>query len=136
MELTLQACPNVAGRRVEVINFGVSRFSTGREQIMLRKRVWQYSPDVILLLFTTGNDVKENSRALYKEYVGPALPYFVYRNGELILDDSLLKVRDRSLKFPLQQSFLGGFVNWGRNHLRLFGFVDKVIFAYQTTRPQ
>ena len=78
--------------KVAVLNFGVSGFSTARELILLQKRVWQYSPDVIVLLVTTSNDVKDNSRTL-NQYSGQPLPYFVYRDGKLILDDSLLAAR-------------------------------------------
>src|SRR5215210_1944865 len=54
-ERSLQGCRALGGRRAEVINFGVSGFSTAHELITLRRRVWQYAPDVILLLVTTAN---------------------------------------------------------------------------------
>ena len=65
---------NAAGlrRKIEVLNFGVSGFSTARELILLRQRVWQYSPDIVLLLVTTRNDVRDNSRAVEK----PEIPKF------------------------------------------------------------
>src|SRR5205085_10600002 len=63
-EQRLQGCEAIGGRRVEVINFGVSGFSTARELITLRRRVWQYSPDIVVLLVTTSNDVRDNSRRL------------------------------------------------------------------------
>ncbi|MFN2509830.1 MAG: SGNH/GDSL hydrolase family protein [Pyrinomonadaceae bacterium] len=97
MERQVQGCPQVAGTKVEILNFGVSGFSTARELILLQNRVWQYSPDVIVLLFTTGNDVRDNSRTLNK-YASLSL-YFVFRDGKLILDDTFLAARNRSLKF-------------------------------------
>jgi hypothetical protein len=39
-EQRLQDCAALGGRRVEMINFGVSGFSTARELITLRRRVW------------------------------------------------------------------------------------------------
>src|ERR1044071_5818088 len=47
MERRLQDCPSLGGRRVEVINFGVSGYGTAQELITLRERVWEYSPDVV-----------------------------------------------------------------------------------------
>src|SRR5688572_15479505 len=35
-------------RKIEVINFGVSGYSTAQQLITLRERVWAYSPDVVL----------------------------------------------------------------------------------------
>jgi hypothetical protein len=131
MEQRLQGCKAFNGQKVEVINFGVSGFSTTRELITLRQRVWQYSPDIVLLLVTTANDIKDNSQLLSEEYAGLPLPYFVYKNGELVLDDSLLKVRNESWKFRLQKSFLGRSLNWLRDHSRVIGLLDKARAAFQ-----
>jgi hypothetical protein len=80
----LQKCDNLRGRKVEVINFGVSGFGTTQELLTLRHRVWKYSPDVVLLAFTTGNDVSDNSRKLKKIDYNP---YYVYKGNKLVLDD-------------------------------------------------
>jgi hypothetical protein len=80
-----RACRALAGKRVEALNFGVSGYGTAQELITLRHKVWKYSPDAVLLLFTTGNDVRNNSKALQQD---PTVPYFVYRNGTLVLDNS------------------------------------------------
>jgi len=130
-EQRLQGCGALGGRRVEVINFGVSGFSTARELILLRRRVWQYSPDVVLLLMTTGNDIRDNSQILSREYAGHPLPYFVYADGALVLDDSLLKRRNESLKFRLQQSSLGRSLDWLREHVRLIGLVDQARVSFR-----
>ena len=84
MEKALQRCDNLRGRNIEVINFGVSGFGTTQELLMLRYKVWKYSPDVVLLEFTTGNDVSDNSKALKQvDYH----PYHVYQGDKLVLDD-------------------------------------------------
>jgi len=84
MEQRLGGCNALAGREVEVINFGVSGYGTAQELITLRHRVWDYQPDLVLLAVTTSNDIADNSRALK----GDDIPYFVIRNGELVLDES------------------------------------------------
>jgi hypothetical protein len=137
MERRLQDCARSkelkagsAQTKVEVLNFGVSGFSTARELILLRQRVWQYSPNIVLLLVTTRNDIRDNARAL-DPYANSGLPYFVYREGSLTLDDSSLQVRNRSFYFRLQQSFIGKSINWLRDHLRLVGLIDSAREAYQ-----
>jgi hypothetical protein len=133
-EKRLEGCATFGGRKVEVINFGVSGFSTARELITLRRRVWQYSPDIVILLMTTGNDIRDNSLLLSREYAGLPLPYFIYKDDTLVLDDSLLRRRNESLKFHLQESFLGGALGWSKNNVRLLGLIDKARSAFQTNK--
>jgi hypothetical protein len=116
------------GKKVEVINFGVSGFSTARELIMLRQRVWQFNPDVVLLLFTPGNDVKDNSRAL-TGYAEP-LPYFVLQNGSLVLDDSALQEREKHMLFRLQRSVVGDAWDWIRVRSRVLGLIYTARESY------
>ncbi len=85
LERELANCPSVGEQTVEVINFGVSGYGTGAELLTLRHRAWDYAPDIILLAFVTGNDIRNNSRSLQKN---PRKPYFVYEAGQLILDNS------------------------------------------------
>src|SRR5258708_36016719 len=53
----LPKCPAIHGKRVEVMNFGVQGYGPAQELILLRDRVWQYSPDIVVLAFYTSNDV-------------------------------------------------------------------------------
>jgi len=134
IEERLQQCPRTAGTKVEVMNFGVSGFSTARELILLQKRVWQYSPDLIVLLVTVANDIKDNSAALSK-YKRLPLPYFVFRDGKLVLDDSLVSARNGTFTFRLQRSSLGRSFNWLQNHSRVLGLIYTVREANQLSRP-
>lgn len=131
LERRLQECPQAGGSKVEVLSFGVSGFSTARELILLRKQIWQYSPDVVVLQVTTGNDVRDNSRTL-NVYPNLPLPYFVFQDGKLTLDDSLLAAQNRSLKFRLQRSFIGKAFSWVQNNLRLLGLIYAAREAYQS----
>ena len=74
-------------RAVEVINFGVSGYGTAQQLQTLRYQVRDYAPDLVLLAFFSGNDIRNNHPALNRE---PGVPYFVYQDGELVLDDSYL----------------------------------------------
>src|SRR5213075_647566 len=85
LQQQLKDCPAFAGKEVEIINFGVSGYGTGQELMTLRQKVWDYSPDVVILVICTSNDMRDNYRQLSKT---EQVPYFIYRNGELIYDDS------------------------------------------------
>jgi len=87
LERKLGNCEAVKGRKkVEVINFGVQGYGTAQELIMLRKKVWDYSPDIVILAFFIGNDVINNSPKLeYARY----RPFFAYdASGKLVPDMS------------------------------------------------
>lgn len=79
-----QTCP-LPGRRIEVINFGVSGFGTAREIQMFRHKAAAYGPDLVFLLFFFGNDLYNNVRALDPSDM---IPYFVLKDGRPELDDS------------------------------------------------
>lgn len=103
LERELGGCEAFGGRRVEVLNFGVSGYGTAQELLMLRERVWRYQPDVVLLAFVTGNDVRNNSRELQGS---SGRPYFALEGDELVLDDRFARkweVRWRS--HPLGRAF-------------------------------
>jgi hypothetical protein len=87
-----------------------------------RQKVWDYSPDIVLLAFTTYNDIYDNSRALSKT---PDVPFFTYRNGELVCDDSF---RDSSA-YQWSGSKLSRLGRWFHDHLRLVQLVHYAQFA-------
>src|SRR5712672_2211665 len=90
LERKLQECDAFPGKKVEVINFGVSGYGTGQELLTLQQRVWDYSPDLVVLAFTTYNDIYDNSRALSRT---EEVPYFVYRDRALSYDTSFRNSR-------------------------------------------
>ncbi len=85
LQQQLEACDQFKGKHVEIINFGVSGFGTAQELITLRQQVWQYSPDMVMLLLTTNNDISDNVRSLKKT---DQIPYFFYQGDQLVEDDS------------------------------------------------
>ncbi|MEP6687657.1 MAG: SGNH/GDSL hydrolase family protein [Gemmatimonadales bacterium] len=76
------------GAPVEVLNFGVGGYGTTQELLTLRAQVWKYTPDLVLLAVTTGNDITDNYRPLSQDSYRP---YYVYRGQELVLDTSFLE---------------------------------------------
>lgn len=129
LQKQLQTCGAVAGRTVEVINFGVSGYGTAQEFITLRHEVWQYSPDLVLLAVTTNNDISDNSRALKKT---DQIPYFVWRDDKLVEDDSFLQTRS----FQSKHSALGRLGGWFRDHLRFVQAIQHAAFAIRVMRAE
>lgn len=84
MERELSRCPALDGLEVDAMNFGVAGFGTAQQYQLLRKRVWPFEPDFVLLGFLSGNDITDNSFALSRN---PMRPYFLLRDGRLRLQD-------------------------------------------------
>lgn len=85
LERELRECRFAGAERIEVLNFGVSGFGTAQELELLRHYAWQYEPDIVLLAFVTGNDLRDNSRRLAPDAVRP---YYVPVGEGLELDRS------------------------------------------------
>lgn len=89
LEKELGGCQRLAGRKVEVMNFGVSSYGTAQELLTLRHRVWDYSPDFVILAFCTENDVSESSPVLSGERQGNWRgPFFKLSGDALVVDYS------------------------------------------------
>jgi len=82
----LAACGFQRGKTLEVLNFGVSGYGTAQEYLMLESTAMRYQPDLVLLQFTNGNDVRNNSFALEPEKERPF--FMLGDDGELRLDES------------------------------------------------
>jgi hypothetical protein len=82
----LQQCGFAPGKTIEALNFGISGYGTAQEYLMLESTALGYRPDLVLLQFTNGNDVRNNSPALEEE---KDRPFFVAgADGRLALDAS------------------------------------------------
>ena len=51
--------PDPPGARVEIVNAGVSGWGTDNALLFFQTEGWRYRPDVVMLVFNTGNDVFE-----------------------------------------------------------------------------
>jgi hypothetical protein len=93
LERRLQSCPWLSRRPVEVLNFGVSGYSTTQELLTYEKFARKYRPDIVLLAFFIGNDLRENVRSLTE--AGPPIgilrPFHTVSGDALVLDNSFLK---------------------------------------------
>jgi hypothetical protein len=98
----LAACGFQPGKRFEMLNFGVSGYGTAQEYVALETRALRYRPDLVLLQFTNGNDVKDNSFALTEENNRPF--FMLDAQGRLRIDDSFASAPGfrRHLSLPFQ----------------------------------
>jgi hypothetical protein len=87
LERELKSCKAFGNRDVEIVNFGVSGYGTAQQLLTFRHRVAAYSPDVTVLAFYAGNDVRNNSKELEPVKLRP---FFNVHNDSLVLDNSFL----------------------------------------------
>jgi hypothetical protein len=105
------------GPPIQVINAGAVGYSTTQEYLLLQHEGLRYQPDVVVLLFFSGNDVSDNSPALDFPPVRPIKPYFaVDQNGALRQLPFAPPDLSARLPGPLQQ--------WLRQESLLFGKLD------------
>jgi hypothetical protein len=106
------------GRPVEVLNFGEGGYGTTQEYLTLQHEVWKYSPDVVVLAVTTGNDISDNSRRLRR---GNYVPYQVFQGDHLVLDTSFVMARDYRSRTLWTRRMLGVV-----KHSRLAQLINRV----------
>lgn len=82
LQESLNTCSAIS-KTVEVLNFGISGFSNVQELLSYRHRARNFEPDIVLLVFHSANDLRNNYRKLERF---PFAPYGEFRNGELHLD--------------------------------------------------
>ena len=65
-EHALGGCNGLSRKRVQVMDFGTDAYGTAQELVTLRRHVWQYSPDLVVLAFflaTTSATTRPSWRA-------------------------------------------------------------------------
>jgi hypothetical protein len=127
MEREVARCLPASYRRVEVLNFGVSGYGTGQELLMLREKVWDYDPDLVLLAFLPANDVRNNSRALEPQ---DQRPFFELQDDELVLDNAFRQDPDWE---RMHRSGWVRFKDWVIRHVELAALVYQ--FRHRPAAP-
>jgi hypothetical protein len=117
LERGLNSCNAFGNMRAEVMNFGVSGYGTAQELLLFQKHVSEYSPDIVVLAFTTGNDVRDNSKQLSSSM---PRPYFFPINDSLTLDNSFLE----SGSYRVKQSGIWRLVQKASDSMRVIQLVN------------
>jgi len=123
--LHLHAGASESNDRFEFLNFGRSGFTQSEEWLVLLQDVAKYEPDLVVLFFYPGNDIRD----IHPETSDTARPFFsINDENELILDVSFRETnsyRLRSWLNPLQR------------HSALVSLVvARLVTARQTRRIQ
>lgn len=72
---------NKLGNKFEIIAMGRGNTGTAQQYLMLKEYGLKYKPDLVIQMFLTANDIKNNSPVLQND---PYLPYFeIDENGNL-----------------------------------------------------
>lgn len=66
-----------------IYNLGVSGYGTDQELLLLMKEYDYYRPDIVFIVFCTGNDDSDNTHNVV--YNGYHKPYFIFNQGQLQL---------------------------------------------------
>lgn len=82
LEALLPACPALAGKKIEVMNYAVNGYGTAQEYLSLKDYAIKHHPDLVLLAMFTANNLVKNSKPLggHRDR-----PYFAVVDGHLEL---------------------------------------------------
>jgi hypothetical protein len=128
LERKLAECAFQPGKRVEVINYGVSGYGTAQEYLQLESTVIGYGPDLVLLLFNHGNDVVNNSILLEKDRERPF--FRMDPQGRLTLDKSWAETAE----FRKRSSALYDVVRFLSDRFRVVQLVQSAKHALESRR--
>lgn len=127
MEQQMNRCKPFGAKRIEVINFGISGDGTAQELLRLQRDGWQYSPDIVLLAFLTGNDIRNNSKTLEPEQFRP---FFVWQDGVLTLDSSFTTLP----AYVRKTSWLWNVRRAASRYSRILQLLNKAKIFYEIRR--
>ena len=124
----LAGATGVAGAvEPETINTGLSGFGTDNELLLFRREGPRYQPDLVILGFYVGNDVRNNSRDLDILDSGVARkPYFEVVDDRLVL---------RDYPFPVDTSLMAKIKYQVNTHLLTYAFVREIIDQARHREP-
>ncbi len=113
---------------IEVLNFGVSGYSTAQEYLQLQKTVLAYQPDLIVVLYSRG-DSDENTVDPAKRLTAEPRPFFYLDDldgNKLTLDQSVLIANKEKLTS-------NGLLEFLRANSRIYGVWDQTNFQLNLT---
>lgn len=129
LETRFQGSSGFGGRKLEVLNFGIGGYGTAQEFLTLKLHVLDFSPDLVILAFCPGNDLADNSKQISAQVNRGFSPFYVLRDGNLVLDSSF---RDLSAGY-LRRRFLLGAIHYSRI-LEVLNQVRRLALAWRFTQ--
>lgn len=117
---------DLAGKNVEVINFGCSSYSTGQELMLFREQVKKFAPDMTVVLLCKGDILENTLDVLHPGKAEPRPYFYLDQAGNLQCDNGILQANHDKLANdkPINQLF-----NWLRAHSNIYGVASKANFS-------
>jgi hypothetical protein len=105
VERRLTSCTRLRGMKVEALNFGCDSYGTAQELVTLRRHVWKFSPDIVVLVFFAGNDLRNNSLDIEWHL---CQPFYLLQGDQLVpggpfINSSLFRA-ECAIKFESRRS--------------------------------
>lgn len=119
-------CPALAGRSVEVLNFGVSGYATTEALLTMRQDALRFAPDWVLLALYPGNDVGENSKLVTQ---GAAAQWRMQKPVHVLQADGRLALEP----FPQQPVWRRALYE-GIHHSRLLEVLNEARKAWEVRK--
>ena len=125
-------------QQVEVLNFGTSSYGTAQEWLYYQSHVRNYDPDMVLLVFLPGNDIRNNSFQLEIARAGRSeiMPFFSLSEAdELILKNKQFYANavEKYTKSTSNTTGLRDVYKKVRDQVRLIGIIHQ---AYAEMRAR
>ena len=125
LALTEHQLNEIYNIKAELMNFGLSGATQTEELLILKNDVDQFSPDMVLLFFLPGNDIRDVSQETALETHRPF--YSISENGGLILDTSFSQKREFRIRC---------YVNYFKKHSALISLLCERYLAYRKCRAE
>lgn len=104
----------------QILNLGVVGYGTDQELLLMRREAMNYSPDLVILGFSAGNDLYDTMSAVRFGY---SKPFFTLRGEELVLNNVPVPERRKAeMSFLAEHSYLYKFL---AGRLRHGSYQDK-----------
>lgn len=130
VERRLGSSAQLRGMKVEALNFGCDSYGTAQELITLRRDVWKFSPDIVVLIFFAGNDLRNNSLNLEWHL---CQPFYLLQGDQLVLGGPFINSpifrMECAIKFKSRRSAVLNILGDGIAQIRSLVRAHKAIIA-------
>lgn len=114
-------------KKYEVLNFGCSSYSTGQEMVQFERTVASYSPDITVVLYSTG-DAVESIRKPWDLKAEPRPYFYLDGQGRLRQDNAVLEAQRNQLSGGPLLDFL-------RRNSRIYGVLSHANLTLSINEP-
>ncbi len=133
IERRLPNCEALAGKNIEVINFGDGDYGTAQAYTTLKHKALKYQPDLVLLEIFTGNDLVNNSQALSP---GDRLsPFWQEVNGQWQINMDFKDTETYQRRDSWARRFVFSLINHSQL-LQVLNEAKRVLVTQQTLTTQ